>query len=173
MRNVFVLGLVAVFCPLPTQAQQGPLQLNLEGEITARCEFLGFDDAGQSVDLTGGAAQTFDFGIDCNLPMRLDLLSENGALVNEAFDDLEPSGNGWTARMPYDATITIESIGLRETTTSEDMAAGVSYRSGSAIPFETDGTLSIEIRDGGQLHPAGQYSDVISITVFADVGAGV
>ena len=154
MRNAATATWGIIVWALPAAAQQGPLQLDLQGEITARCEFLGFENAGQAVDLTGGSIQTFDFGIDCNLPMRIDLLSENGALVNEAFDALESAGNGWTARMPYDATVTIDSIGLRETTTSEAMAAGVTYQSGSAIPFETDGTLSIDIRDGGQVNSA-------------------
>ena len=154
-------------------AQQAPLELDLDGEITARCEILGFGSDGRAIDLASGGAQTFDFDISCNLPMQLELSSANGALVNEELEKLANGSSEWSARMPYDATITVDSIGLREATSSDAMANGVIYRSGSAIPFDTSGQLVVEPRDDGASYPAGRYRDVISITVFPEGGAGV
>ncbi|MGI9506470.1 MAG: hypothetical protein ACR2RE_25790 [Geminicoccaceae bacterium] len=154
-------------------AQQAPLDLDLEGEITARCEVLGFGSGSNAIDLASTSTQSFDFDISCNLPMQLELSSANGALVNEQLDQLASAGSDWSVRMPYDATITVDSIGLREATTSDAMANGVIYRSGGNIPFDTSGQLVVEPRVDGALYPAGTYRDVISITVFPEDGAGV
>ncbi len=172
-RIVGLYCLGTVLGPSAAAAQQAPLELDLEGEITARCEVLGFGSNGGPVDLASGGTQTFDFDISCNLPMQLELSSANGALVNEELEKLANGSSDWSARMPYDATITVDSIGLRETTTSDAMTNGVIYRSGSAIPFDTGGQLVVEPRDDGARYPAGQYRDVISITVFPEGGAGV
>ena len=161
-----------VFVDAPAMAQQAPLELDLQGEITARCEVLGFGTASGPVDLSDGGTQTFDFDISCNLPMQLELSSANGALVNEELEKLAIGNSDWSVRMPYDATITVDSVGLREATTSDAMASGVIYRSGSAIPFDTSGQLVVEPRDDGARYPAGRYRDVISITVFPEGGAG-
>ena len=167
------LGLIVILSQPSVHAQQAPLQLDLEGEITARCEVLGFGSASSAIDLAAGGTQTFDFDISCNLPMQLELSSANGALVNKELDQLANGSSDWSTRMPYDATITVDSIDLRDTTTSDAMADGVIYRSGSAIPFDTSGQLVVEPRDDGARYPAGQYRDVISITVFPEGGAGV
>ena len=166
-------GIVATQAQPSATAQQSPLELDLEGEITASCEVLGFGSNGRAIDLVAGGVQTFDFDISCNLPMQLELSSANGALVNEELEKIVTGSSDWSARMPYDAAITVDSIGLRETTTSDIMANGVIYRSGSEIPFDTSGQLVVEPRDDGALYPAGRYRDVISITVFPEGGAGV
>jgi len=154
--------------------EAGKLELDVVGEITARCEILNFG-TGQdgNFDLSLGGTRSFDFDIDCNLPMQIELSSKNGALVNEQMLALETSGNGWTATLPYRATLAIDSIGFSETVESADMVAGVTYRTGSQIPFETTGQLTVELSEATGPLPAGRYVDVISITVSADAGAGV
>ena len=165
-----ILGLFVV--TLGAHAQQ-PLELDLEGEITARCEVLGIGALDGSLDLADGGVLSLDFDISCNLPMQLELTSKNGALINDALDRLSGGNAAWSARMLYEATLTVDAIGLSETASSEAMAAGVTYRSGNEIPFDTSGKLMIRPLLNGQSHPAGRYQDVISIAIFADVGAGV
>ncbi len=176
-KAIYTLAAAGVFLTVFSQplvvAQQAPLELDLEGEISARCEVLGFGATTGSVDLAAGGTQTFDFDISCNLPMQLELSSANGALVNDELQKLASGNSAWSASMPYNATITVDSIGLREATNSDAMANGVIYRSGSAIPFDTSGQLVVEPRPGGASYPAGRYRDVISITVFPEGGAGV
>ncbi len=149
------------------------LQLDVTGQIAARCEILNFGAGDATIDLEAGGTKSFGFDIDCNLPMRLELSSKNGALVNEAMQALAAKANGWVASIPYRATVAIDSIGFSETADSADLLGGIAYSTGSQIPFETNGELTVELEQPAGPLPAGRYEDVITITVSADAGAGV
>ena len=152
-------------------AQQAPLELDLEGRIDARCEMSPLGSGTGPVDLSVGGSQAFNLDIDCNLPMRVTLSSTNGALVNQQLARLEESGNGWSARKPYQATLVIDGIGFAETVDSDALTAGVVFTTGSDIPFKTRGELRVDALNDGGRYAAGEYVDVIKVTVSADANA--
>lgn len=176
VRNVvlFAVATLGLLAPQAHSQDADDLKLDVTGEITARCEINNLGSGqGVNFDLAIGGTRNFDFDVDCNLPMQIELSSKNGALVNQQMLALQSAGNGWTATLPYRATVSIDSIGFSETADSEDLVGGITYRTGAQIPFQTTGQLSVDLPDPGVPLPAGRYEDVISITVSADAGAGV
>lgn len=152
-------------------AQQAALELDLEGEITARCEIIGLD-AGNSVDLSRGDEDKVGFEVDCNVPMRLELFSKNGGLFNERVPE-GAKGRGFVRSIPYQATVTIPAINMDVTASSQEMSSGAIFDSGNEIPFRTSGSLALRKQDVDVSRRfAGRYVDVIKINAFPALGAG-
>lgn len=145
---------------LPLHAQED-VSMDLVGEIEPRCEFVRFDT--RQLDFTVQSDARIDFDLYCNLGMTVSLSSKNGALLNEKLA-------ARVERIPehgreYDAVLTIDAGDFRLDTDSIAMQEGVSISTGEYVVFDTAGALDITLRaplEGGY---AGDYSDVISITL--------
>lgn len=136
------------------------VSFDLVGEVTPRCEVTYVESGREVLDMTETEIQSIVFGVDCNLPMDIELRSDHGGM---AYQSEGSSGSRGTTVL-YDASLTIDNVGLRLEANSRELQDGIEANTGNKIPFETEGLIDISMTKDNRL-PAGQYADRLHITV--------
>ena len=142
------------------------IDLKLTGRIVERCTLSG----GQSINfghLRGGAGVRAPFGLDCNVPFDIDILSSRGGLVHTT----QPLGEGpFAGALEYDLTLTVPMLRpdpatVRASFGSQQLMAKRTVSSGDGIAAG-NGMIEVVLRNptgAGLL--AGQYAETLRLTV--------
>jgi hypothetical protein len=176
---VTVSALALGFASAEARALSQRLELDVRARIAGRC---GFADAPQDphsvvrVDVAQRIA--IPFTLDCNQPFIISVRSQNGG-VSRVGDN---SGNGFRALRTYNAHLEIDTdAGLRTTADCDSLALSDAHdalcefspnqsggwSSGNATAIDRSARMLISWPDSsdGARFAAGDYSDVITITI--------
>lgn len=152
--------------PVRDSGLAGSLDIIVKGRITPNCRLSGGGDINFG-ELTGGQQVEADFGLSCNVPFDVSFQSQRGGLAHTT----KPRGEGpFAGRLGYTLNVAIPTISPRAATlggafTSENLVAKKTLSSGEGIA-KGGGRIQIltdRIEGVGLL--AGEYSEVLNITV--------
>jgi hypothetical protein len=160
-------GLLACALASPAIAADATATLEITGKISPRCA-IDLHRVTINRTLTDGAGgQQFDFSVDCNQRLVVNMSSLNGGLKLESSRP-NVAAPGFITFLPYIATFNVAAPGAKPVSfESERMIGGASGSIGVA-PFEAKGSLDLRWTPEAPLI-AGSYNDVIEIRVS---GAG-
>lgn len=142
------------------------IDLTLVGSIAPRCALSGGGDINFG-ELRGGEGAAAGFGLDCNVPFDVEILSARGGLAHAQL----PQGQGpFAGLLEYDLRLTVPTLrptpanvqgnySSRELRTRRILSSGEGISAGG-------GTLEFKMRqpEGAGLL-AGQYSETLNLTV--------
>ena len=177
-KQVAKIAILVLVSPTAAIAQQ--VNLDLAGEIELTCTFESAGSGNETIDISelGPGQVTVDLEVDCNAPFSYTIESQNGGFLNA--DALDLSSTGGTALVPYSAIISIDGLtdlGLTAATTdSEEMAranGGFSANSNGAVVFQSGGEMVIEWDTTDISLFAGEYSDVITLSIAGDAASAL
>lgn len=175
MALVAAVGVVALAAP-SARAEPNPraigdigvqLDVALNGRIVQRCEIQG----GESIDLgelRGGLVAAADFGLDCNVPFDIQVVSTRGGLAHAS----QPLGEGpFSGTLPYDLNVTVPTLYpgreviVRASFLSSNMMGRTVLSSGDGIASGR-GSLELRTREpSGAGLLAGRYTETLTMTI--------
>lgn len=143
------------------------LDVALNGRIVQRCEIQG----GESIDLgelRGGLVAAADFGLDCNVPFDIQVVSTRGGLAHAS----QPLGEGpFSGTLPYDLNVTVPTLYpgreviVRASFLSSNMMGRTVLSSGDGIASGR-GSLELRTREpSGAGLLAGRYTETLTMTI--------
>jgi|GEM_PF-3286546 len=142
------------------------------GDLQDRCSISLVSSPSLSVDLASSGTATFDFDLNCNHPIEINLESRNGYIA--IADGKAPETNGdYTGRVDYTVDF---SAPLKAGTWSESGIAGstlqngTTFRPGSAAlanspPFDSSLEMTVNWDMPTAKLLAGYYSEEVTVTV--------
>jgi len=147
------------------------LDVALNGHIVQRCEIRG----GESIDLgelRGGLTAAADFGLDCNVPFDIQVVSTRGGLAHAS----QPLGEGpYSGTLPYDLNVTVPTLYpereviVRASFLSSNMIGRAVLSSGDGIASGR-GSLELRTREpAGAGLLAGRYTETLTMTIIPRV----
>lgn len=142
------------------------VELGLTGRIEQRCALSG----GQSIDfgeLRGGSGARALFGLDCNVPFDINILSARGGLAHATL----PMGEGpFAGTLEYDLKVTVptlrpDPVTVQASFGSSQLLAQRTLSSGEGIAAGGGAVEFILRNPTGAGLLAGRYSETLTLTV--------
>ena len=163
-------------------AQDGPITVEVIGEVSTRCGFASSEPVAQlpTRDLEQGARFDIRIGLDCNTPYAFGVVATHGLLTNQTAQPNASSGYAYSK--PYSVSVALQTN--RGTVRSDacmsgDLvpggscafaaaAAGSGLSSGDGISIDQDAVLTVEWGDQSAMPnrlAAGDYQDTLTMVV--------
>jgi len=149
------------------------LQIDLRGEVPARCRMTSLPALGGQIDLNHSGDAQSRFGLDCNAPFELSVRSGRGGFAATG------STEGAAAPLPYEVAVSLDTDAGTDalgwcradqlTDAGEGQCAfgGKGWSSGDATAIDRTGTLKLRwsAPANAGVPAAGDYRDTIAINV--------
>ncbi len=171
-----------IFTANVVSAQEGPITIEVIGEVPTRCGFASSEPIAQlpTLDLEQGARFDIRIRLDCNTPYAFGVVATHGLLTNQTAQRYTSSGYAYSK--PYSVSVALQTS--RGTVRSDacmsgDLvpggrcafaaaAAGSGLSSGDGISIDQDAVLTVEWGDQSAMPnrlAAGDYQDTLTMVV--------
>ena len=149
------------------------LQIDLKGDVSARCRMASPPSAGKRLDFTSSGDVRSAFTLDCNTPFRLSVRSAQGGFAATEQHEGTASLIAYDMAIAVDTDAGMQALGwcsaeeLSERAVGGCPFAGRGWSSGDATAINKTGSLTVRwnaAREGEKV-ALGEYRDTIIIDV--------